>query len=326
MKKLLFAATASLLCVGSANAAVTSIPFLDGTGTTRQGAMSLDGSSILYPLGGLCGGTTATPGATITQCAIVNPSGQLLALSSQSGAWNITNITGTISLPTGAMPATGGTVGLVAGAAIIGKFGIDQTTPGATNGVQVLTALPAGAAILGKVGIDQTTPGTSNGVQLTAALPAGAATLGSVKLTDGTTQVGVDAATGGAKTALVACSPGICGLPTVTANALVQGRISTAMTVTTPTQLIALVASQRIYVTSVACKNTSTTPTLVNITDGNAGTVLAQLAAGATYGGDNLGGGSVPLFWTTAGNALYAVNVSTGASTTCNAAGYSSAN
>jgi hypothetical protein len=322
MKKLLFAATVSLLPVGGANAAVTSIPFLDGTGTTRQGAMSLDGSSILYPLGGLCGGTTATTGATITQCAIVNPSGQLLTLDSQSGAWNITNITGTISLPTNAMPATGGTVGLVAGAAIVGKVGIDQTTPGTTNGVQVLTALPAGSAILGKVGIDPTT----NGVQLTAALPAGAATLGSVKLTDGTTPVGVDAATGGAKTALVACSPGICGLPTVTANALVQGRISTAMTATTPTQLIALVASQRIYVTSVACKNISVTPTLVNITDGNAGTVLAQLAAGATYGGDNLGGGAVPLFWTTAGNALFAVNVTTGASTTCNAAGYSSAN
>ena len=50
---------------------------------------------------------------------------------------------------------------IAAGATIIGKFGIDQTTPGTTNGVQVNAALPAGTNLLGKVGIDQTTPGTS---------------------------------------------------------------------------------------------------------------------------------------------------------------------
>jgi hypothetical protein len=64
------------------------------------------------------------------------------------------------------MQATGGTVGLTAGSAIIGKVGIDQTTPGTTNGVQVNAALPAGTNLLGKVGIDQTTPGTTNGVYI----------------------------------------------------------------------------------------------------------------------------------------------------------------
>lgn len=54
---------------------------------------------------------------------------------------------------------------LAAGTAIIGKVGIDQTTPGTTNGVQVVAALPAGTALIGKVGIDQTTPGTTNKVQ-----------------------------------------------------------------------------------------------------------------------------------------------------------------
>ena len=72
--------------------------------------------------------------------------------------------------------------------------GIDQTTPGTTNGVQVVAALPAGTNnigdvdlasaipagtnIVGQVGIDQTTPGTTNGVQVVAALPAGANTVG----------------------------------------------------------------------------------------------------------------------------------------------------
>lgn len=78
-----------------------------------------------------------------------------------------------------------------AGAAIIGKVGIDQTTPGTTNGVQVNAALPAGANLLGKVGIDQTMPGTTNGVQVNAALPAGTNTIGSVGIVDvGTTVLG----------------------------------------------------------------------------------------------------------------------------------------
>ena len=57
---------------------------------------------------------------------------------------------------------------LAAGSAIIGKVGIDQTTPGTTNRVDVgtLPALAAGAAVVGKVGIDQTTPGTTNRVDI----------------------------------------------------------------------------------------------------------------------------------------------------------------
>ena len=85
---------------------------------------------------------------------------------------------------------TGQTVGLVAGAALIGKVGIDQTTPGTTNAVQVVGALPAGAALLGKTGIDQTTPGTTNGVQVVAALPTGANVIGKLSIdqtTPGTT-------------------------------------------------------------------------------------------------------------------------------------------
>lgn len=69
-----------------------------------------------------------------------------------------------------------------AGTAIIGKVGIDQTTPGTTNGVQVNAALPAGTAIIGKIGIDQTTPGTTNGVQVNAALPAGSNNIGNVTI------------------------------------------------------------------------------------------------------------------------------------------------
>lgn len=61
-----------------------------------------------------------------------------------------------------------------AGTNLIGKVGIDQTTPGTTNGVQVNAALPAGTNLLGKTGIDQTTPGTTNGVSPVAAATGGA--------------------------------------------------------------------------------------------------------------------------------------------------------
>lgn len=60
-------------------------------------------------------------------------------------------------------------------------------------------AIPAGTNLIGKVGIDQTTPGATNGVQVNAALPAGTNTIGSVKQTDGTTVVVTDPCQGSTK-------------------------------------------------------------------------------------------------------------------------------
>ena len=52
---------------------------------------------------------------------------------------------------------------------------------GQIDGTSTLTgAIPAGTNIIGKVGIDQTTPGTTNGVQVNAALPAGNNNIGDV--------------------------------------------------------------------------------------------------------------------------------------------------
>lgn len=102
---------------------------------------------------------------------------------------------------------------------------------------------------------------------------------------------------------------------------LVHGTTA-AMVGTTSTSLVAAVTSQSLYINRVKCNNTSSTATLVQIRDGSAGTVLDTLAAGATYGGEQ-GTGSTPLFWTTAGNALFAQNVTTGASVICTASGYS---
>lgn len=65
----------------------------------------------------------------------------------------------------------------------------DRLRSDTTNGLDVdvtrLPALVAGSAIIGKVGIDQTTPGTTNGVQINAALPAGTNAIGKLAANDG---------------------------------------------------------------------------------------------------------------------------------------------
>ena len=73
---------------------------------------------------------------------------------------------------------SGQTVGLVAGSAIIGKVGIDQTTPGTTNGVQINAALPAGANTIGAV-TQASGPWTVNHTQLAGSALGAPSTWGS---------------------------------------------------------------------------------------------------------------------------------------------------
>jgi len=86
--------------------------------------------------------------------------------STQSGTWNITNISGTVSLPTGAATAALQTTG---------------NSSLSTIASNTAAATPAGTNIIGRVGIDQTTDGTTNKVSVgnitgTVSLPTGAAT------------------------------------------------------------------------------------------------------------------------------------------------------
>jgi hypothetical protein len=108
----------------------------------------------------------------------------------QSGTWNIGSIS---TLPS-----------LAAGSALVGKFGIDQTTPGTTNKVSIGTdgtvalnaAIPSGSNLVGKFGIDQTTPGTTNKVSIgsdgTVTLLAGSAAIGKLSANSGVNIGSVD--------------------------------------------------------------------------------------------------------------------------------------
>jgi hypothetical protein len=133
------------------------------------------------------GGNLATLAGAVSSSKVqVNVTNSTLA-ATQSGAWNITNISGTVSLPTGAATAAKqpalGTAGsasadviTVQGAAsmtpllVTASIAADQTlatvtTVSTVTAVTAITnALPAGTNLLGKVGIDQTTNGTTNGI------------------------------------------------------------------------------------------------------------------------------------------------------------------
>lgn len=111
---------------------------------------------------------------------------------------------------------------------------------------------------------------------------------------------------------------------------LASGAVTSAMTGTTSTSVIGATASNYIYVTQCTASNASTTvSTDILLQDGSGGTTLyvipAPAAAVATTGG---GGGAFsfpyPLKVPTAGNALFAANVTTGSSTKLSCSGFKS--
>lgn len=71
---------------------------------------------------------------------------------------------GTSSAYGSAFPTDGTALGLTDGAIMRALTGINYTGTSYAAAVDLVTAIPAGTAVIGKFGIDQTTPGTTNGV------------------------------------------------------------------------------------------------------------------------------------------------------------------
>lgn len=115
-------------------------------------------------------------------------------------------------------------------------------------------------------------------------------------------------------------------LPYANPENFVSGAITTAMTSTTSTSLVAAPgAGLRNYITTIIVSNShATVGTDVIIQDGNAGTTLMTIPAAALYGGAviNL---PVPLRQPTTNTAIYCANVTTGSSTKVSAVGYKGA-
>lgn len=112
-------------------------------------------------------------------------------------------------------------------------------------------------------------------------------------------------------------------LPYAIPENFVSGAITSAMTGTTSTSLIAAPASGlRNYITTIIVSNShATVGTDVIIQDGNGGTTLMTIPAAAVYGGATITL-PVPLRQPTTATAIYCANVTTGASTKVSAVGY----
>lgn len=146
-----------------------------------SGGLRVDGSGVTQPISAaslpLPTGASTAAGLTTINSTLGSPfqAGGSIAntafASTQSGVWTVqpgntanttawkvdgSAVTQPISIATAPV--------LVAGSAIIGKVGIDQTTPGTTNGVQINAAIPAGANVIGHVIADSgsTTAVTGN--------------------------------------------------------------------------------------------------------------------------------------------------------------------
>lgn len=115
-------------------------------------------------------------------------------------------------------------------------------------------------------------------------------------------------------------------LPYANPENFVSGCISSAMTGTTSTSLVgAPGAGLRNYITTIIVSNGhATVGTDILIQDGSGGTTLLVIPAAAVYGGAAITL-PVPLRQPTANTALYAQNVTTGASTKVSAVGYKGA-
>lgn len=115
-------------------------------------------------------------------------------------------------------------------------------------------------------------------------------------------------------------------LPYANPENFVRGAITTAMTATTSTSLIAAPGTAlRNYITTIIVSNAhATVGTDVVIQDGSGGTTLMTIPAAAVYGGATITL-PVPLRQPTLNTALFCANVTTGASTKVSAIGYAGA-
>lgn len=250
------AATSALQTTGNTSLA---------TIATNTGAATPAGGNII----GKVGIDQTTPGTT-NGTAIVGVN----AATALAGAGAVG--TGSLRIAVGQDTTTvAGSASIPAGTNLMGKVGIDQTTPGTTNGVQVNAALPAGTNLLGKTGIDQTTDGTTNGVRLTTQYPSG--TVAETASATGTT---------GATTATLATNTGqttsICGFSiranataAATNNATVTGTITGTLNFTQWTAPLAsgLGVTEMIFTPCIPASTTNTSIAVISGAPGSGGVV-----------------------------------------------------
>lgn len=201
----------------------------------------------------------------------------------------------------------------------------------ATNGLDVdvtrLPALVAGSAVVGKVGIDQTTPGTTNAVYVSGSvgISQGAAIAGvtlspiagqSLSTTPTRTTAQVDIPVQNLAGSLCVQPYGLPDKYTSGLTAAMTGTTSTAVTG------VGATASNYNYITQLTVGNShATVGTFVELQDGSGGTTFYTVPAAALYGGVSITF-NPPLKQPTANTALYAKCTTTGSNTIVSVNGY----
>lgn len=247
------------------------------TGANTIGAVTAPGAAALALDATLTGGTlkaiarAAAKGATAAADLTSNPvDANTQALHVNLAGTNAVNATlsaettkviGTVNI------AVSQTVGLVAGANVIGKVGIDQTTPGTTNGVQVTNAT---LAVTGTF-FQATQPVSAASLPL----PTGAATE--------TTVAAISAAQGAAADAAATTDAGTFSLIALVKRLL--GKFTTGAQTTASSLAVAIATDQvALPMTSavVTASGNITTQNLVPAGAATAGSAVEITLAGTT--------------------------------------------
>jgi len=315
------------------------IPVVDtSTGVQIKSCVDVDSGHPLPTTGSGGGGGTANgsyqPSGTTAQLAVTSTTSNV-ALPSNTGTVVVYNIGTKIAYvkfgTSGAITATTANDVIGPGSAVAYNVGSNTFVAGITGGTDTTTLQITGGT--GGFNAIPGSPATVSGA--VTSVDGGITTIGSIAdsawaggAASGTSIAVLksisNAITGNLYTPGTAGAPGSQVLTTQLPTSNLVWGVTAAMTGTTSTQVIALVASKRIYVTKISCSNShASVGTFVNVQDGSGGTTLATLAAGINFGGETDSGGGVPLFATTSGNGLYVADVTTGANVICSASGFS---
>lgn len=257
-------------------------------------AFSTIGSAV--PSTGLYNGINVA--GTLRGWTGVNPSGSIYAaqidLASVAGATVATGngtASGAIRV---ALPTDGtGVVGLIAGSAIVGKVGIDQTTPGTTNAVSLAqiggTTTATGNGVVG-AGVQRVSIASDNtAFSVNATLQAGSAAIGNLasQYPGGATPytasaTGTTGATTATLTGASSVTTYICGFSiranataAATNNATVTGTITGTLNFTQWTAPLAsgLGLTEMIFTPCVPASATNTSVAVVSGAPGSGGVV-----------------------------------------------------
>lgn len=240
------------------------IAILDATGTSTTVATT-DNAGVHTPIHSISGTVTVVGTGTFVTQSVVTNAGTFAVQATQAGTWNITNISGTVSLPTGA--AT-------------------ETTLSTLDGK--VTACNTGAVVLSSGTVTTLTTLTGSGIAHDSADSGNPHKIGAkatASVLGGTPVAAAD------RTDLFAGTDGVLiGRPHTSLEDIIsEQKTNTDGSSTAMTGAFAATASQRIYLTSLIIANSSATNITVDIRDGSAGSVLATFPVPA-------GGGCIHAF------------------------------